>query len=152
MTQTPESRINPDDTTLAPVDTNDTVIDAIAKAIAEPAQVTPPSSGEPFARWSARAVIGILPTLGEIRPAVDQAELNEILNAAGIEYPLGLRGVRDLVDQRDGHLEAARETEAELTELRALKARLDEKRDSLALDHSNGRLVDMLDRISGDLA
>jgi len=38
-------------------------------------------------------------------------ELDDILREAGIEYPLGTRGVRDLVNQRDGQRERAEEAE-----------------------------------------
>lgn len=46
-------------------------------------------------------------------------DLDATLRQAGIDYPLGLRGVRDLVVQRDGYLDALREKDAEIAELRA---------------------------------
>lgn len=53
------------------------------------------------------------------QPTTELAELNQILRDAGIEYPLGLAGVRELVRQRNGHLEWAQESAAELKALRA---------------------------------
>lgn len=41
-------------------------------------------------------------------------EINEILRKAGISYPTGLQGVRDLVTQRDGQMDRALEAEAEM--------------------------------------
>jgi hypothetical protein len=42
---------------------------------------------------------------------VDTEALDQILRKAGIEYPLGLAGVRDLVNQRNGNLDRAQEAE-----------------------------------------
>lgn len=53
-------------------------------------------------------------------PAGAQYEIervNNYLREYGIEYPLGVRGVRDVVIQLSGHLE---EVEAELEETKAL--------------------------------
>lgn len=50
--------------------------------------------------------------------AVSFADLALILNAAGIEYPLGLRGVHDLITQRDGQRARAEEAEARLARIR----------------------------------
>lgn len=44
-------------------------------------------------------------------------DLDVILREAGIEYPLGLLGVRDLVMQRNGHRQRAEEAEKELADL-----------------------------------
>lgn len=68
-------------------------------------------------------------------PTVDRrSEVDEILRAAGIEFPLGPRGVSDLVAQRDGNLDRAREAEAERDALRvALEA--------LLVKHRRGRLI-----------
>ena len=40
-----------------------------------------------------------------------ESEVNAVLQEAGLDYPLGIRGVKDLVMQRDG--ERARAEEAE---------------------------------------
>jgi hypothetical protein len=43
--------------------------------------------------------------------------LNNILRTAGIDHPLGLRSVKDLIMQRDGYLASIREHEAEIRSL-----------------------------------
>lgn len=58
--------------------------------------------------------------------SISFADLASVLNSAGIEYPLGLRGVRDLVAQRDGQRARAEETEALLKQLRLILRRLGE--------------------------
>jgi hypothetical protein len=49
----------------------------------------------------------------------ERDKLNDLLREAGIEYPLGLRGVSDLVDQREGHRQRVEEAEAERDKLAA---------------------------------
>jgi hypothetical protein len=36
-------------------------------------------------------------------------EVNAVLQDAGIDYPLGVRGLKDLVQQRDGYIDALNE-------------------------------------------
>jgi hypothetical protein len=61
----------------------------------------------------------------QIQPAVreqiaDYDRVNAVLVESGLSYPTGSRGVEDLVGQRDGNLERAREAEAKLDKIRML--------------------------------
>lgn len=40
-----------------------------------------------------------------------ESEVNAVLQEAGLDYPLGIRGVKDLVMQRDGERARAKEAE-----------------------------------------
>lgn len=51
-------------------------------------------------------------------------KLDALLRANGNEHPRGLRGVRDVIQQRDGYLDAVRERDAEVERLRATVAEL----------------------------
>ncbi|HEX8321596.1 hypothetical protein [Longimicrobium sp.] len=64
-------------------------------------------------------IADIAGAMAEAREEREEA-LNQILHAAGIDYPLGLRGVRDLVNQRDGHIDRAEESEFKLARVEAL--------------------------------
>lgn len=81
-----------------------------------------------------------------------EAELegvNVALRAAGIEYPLGARGVRDVAVQRDGQQERAEEAEAERDQLRAQLAAAGETTQFRLCQSPGGVLVDWTDVVAG---
>lgn len=70
------------------------------------------------------------------------SQLNLLLRRAGLEYPLGLEGVRDLVRQRDGQRERAEAAEDLLRELRPLVLALTTVQSGALLRELNEVLAD----------
>ena len=59
------------------------------------------------------------------RRATEIVDVDALLREAGIEYPLGIAGLHDLVSQRDGEQDRAEEAEATIIDLRAKLASAD---------------------------
>lgn len=81
--------------------------------------------------------IARLPELAEayVQSAAEVVAVDHQLHAAGLDWPLGWRGVRDLATQRDSVMDRAKEAEGEFeTQGRAWSATLDD------LDAANARL------------
>lgn len=93
--------------------------------------------GEPHGHESLRMLADELATRVEQLPGEDA--LDALLRTAGIEHPLGLRGVEDLIQQRDGYLDAAREAD-QLRGLALEQMAIDQREHGRSLDAVQRRL------------